>query len=61
MSDTAQPGPERPDLLARLVFDDPLERRSADDADHGWGERPADDGSVGDLARFISEKPPHHL
>ncbi|MGK5533649.1 AMP-binding protein [Streptomyces sp. URMC 129] len=61
MSDDPRPGPQRPDVLARLVFDDPLERRSADDADHGWGETPLEDGGAGDLARFLSEKPPHHL
>jgi acyl-coenzyme A synthetase/AMP-(fatty) acid ligase len=61
MSDTARPGPSTPDPLARLVFDDPLERGSADDADHGWGETPAEGGGAGDLARFLSEKPPHHL
>ncbi|WP_079031869.1 AMP-binding protein [Streptomyces specialis] len=61
MSDTARPGPSTPDPLARLVFDDPLERGSADDADHGWGESPAEGSGAGDLARFLSEKPPHHL
>ncbi|MCH0540208.1 hypothetical protein I3F58_11630 [Streptomyces sp. MUM 203J] len=45
-----------------LVFDDPLEQQSADDTDRGWGERaPAGDGSAADLARFLDEKPPHHL
>lgn len=46
---------------ARLDFDDPLERRSADDADHGWGDRPSQDASAADLARFLEEKPPHHV
>jgi hypothetical protein len=43
-----------------LVFDDPFDRPSADDTDRGWGELPtgsADD----DFARFLSQKPPHHL
>ncbi|MGI5195622.1 hypothetical protein ACQEVY_18555 [Streptomyces sp. CA-288835] len=43
-----------------LVFDDPLSRQSEDDTDRGWGERPSGD-SAGDLARFLDEKPPHHL
>jgi hypothetical protein len=43
-----------------LVFDDPLDRPSPDDADRGWG------GSIveaedDDFARFLNEKPPHHL
>lgn len=46
---------------AALIFDDPLDRRSADDSDQGWGERPAADGARGDLLRFLEEKPPHHL
>ncbi|MDV9190273.1 hypothetical protein R6L23_18995 [Streptomyces sp. SR27] len=46
----------------RLVFDDPLDRQSADDTDRGWGERPPAGGdSAADLARFLDEKPPHHL
>ncbi|MFE9096546.1 hypothetical protein [Streptomyces sp. NPDC007264] len=45
-----------------LVFDDPLSRPSSDDTDQGWGERPAQSaGSAADLARFLDEKPPHHL
>ncbi|MFI8914187.1 hypothetical protein ACIGW4_21575 [Streptomyces sp. NPDC053513] len=45
-----------------LVFDDPLDRQSADDTDRGWGERPPAGGdSAADLARFLDEKPPHHL
>ncbi|MEV5979164.1 hypothetical protein [Streptomyces sp. NPDC052114] len=45
-----------------LVFDDPLSQQSSDDTDRGWGER-ADTGgdSAADLARFLDEKPPHHL
>ncbi|GAA2502668.1 hypothetical protein ACFW9F_13395 [Streptomyces sp. NPDC059506] len=54
-SSTSEPARPRP----ALVFDDPLERQSTDDTDLGWGERAnrADD----DLARFLDEKPPHHL
>ncbi|MGQ4515080.1 hypothetical protein [Streptomyces sp. DW26H14] len=45
-----------------LVFDDPLDQRSADDTDDGWGERPAvKSGTPADLARFLDEKPPHHI
>ncbi|MFJ9811568.1 hypothetical protein ACIRTB_25435 [Streptomyces sp. NPDC101158] len=56
-SDTANPEP-RP----ALIFDDPLDRQSADDTDRGWGERPPTGGdSAADLARFLDEKPPHHL
>ncbi|WP_329457372.1 hypothetical protein [Streptomyces sp. NBC_01497] len=45
-----------------LVFDDPLDQRSADDSDDGWGERPAvNSGTAADLARFLDEKPPHHI
>ncbi|UFQ16185.1 MULTISPECIES: hypothetical protein [Streptomyces] len=46
-----------------LVFDDPLSQQSADDADRGWGERAETGGSssAADLARFLDEKPPHHL
>ncbi|KAA0912268.1 MULTISPECIES: hypothetical protein [Streptomyces] len=43
-----------------LIFDDPLSRPSADDTDRGWGERPTGDGAA-DLARFLDEKPPHHI
>ncbi|MFI0937879.1 hypothetical protein [Streptomyces sp. NPDC021020] len=43
-----------------LVFDDPFDRPSTDDTDRGWGELPA--GSADDdFARFLSQKPPHHL
>ncbi|MET8753754.1 hypothetical protein ACFXPI_32675 [Streptomyces sp. NPDC059104] len=45
----------------RLVFDDPLDRQSSDDTDRGWGERPPAGGSAADLARFLDEKPPHHI
>lgn len=45
-----------------LVFDDPLDQQSSDDTDRGWGERPATGAdSAADLARFLDEKPPHHI
>ena len=44
-----------------LIFDDPLDQQSADDTDRGWGERPSGGDSAADLARFLDEKPPHHL
>ncbi|MEU2547524.1 hypothetical protein ABZ618_19180 [Streptomyces roseolus] len=44
-----------------IVFDDPLDVQSADDTDRGWGERPPAGGGAADLARFLDEKPPHHL
>ncbi|WP_432249156.1 hypothetical protein ACRAR1_17825 [Streptomyces sanyensis] len=52
-----QPGPQSP----ALVFDDPLDQQSADDTDRGWGERPLGGGSAAELARFLDEKPPHHI
>ena len=57
-----EPRDPKPDPKDALVFDDPLSRPAADDTDRGWGERPtpAGDSSV-DLARFLDEKPPHHL
>ncbi|MGP3922457.1 MULTISPECIES: hypothetical protein [unclassified Streptomyces] len=62
------PTPERPesadgpaDPAARLDFDDPLGRQSTDDTDRGWGERPSAGDSAADLARFLDEKPPHHI
>ncbi|MBB5120016.1 hypothetical protein AF335_23255 [Streptomyces eurocidicus] len=60
MSDTApQPAPRpRP---AALIFDDPLSQQSSDDTDHGWGDRPSGGGGAADLARFLDEKPPHHV
>jgi hypothetical protein len=44
-----------------LIFDDPLDRPSHDDTDAAWGDRPTPAGSAADLARFLDEKPPHHL
>ncbi|MFE9248724.1 hypothetical protein [Streptomyces sp. NPDC007088] len=47
---------------AALDFADPLSGRSADDSDRGWGERPTPStASAADLARFLDEKPPHHI
>ncbi|WP_187405671.1 hypothetical protein [Streptomyces sp. WAC05950] len=40
---------------------DPLDRQSSDDTDRGWGERPPTAGGAADLARFLDEKPPHHI
>lgn len=57
-----QPAPATAPAQNSLVFDDPLDQPSDDDADSGWGERPsAADGAHADLSRFLDEKPPHHL
>ncbi|MER6840446.1 hypothetical protein [Streptomyces platensis] len=56
---TVRPAAPRP--AAKLIFDDPLSQQSSDDTDRGWGERPAGGDSAADLARFLDEKPPHHL
>ncbi|MEU3458598.1 hypothetical protein ABZ721_01405 [Streptomyces sp. NPDC006733] len=55
-----RPGKPRRDPAAALVFDDPLSRPSSDDTDRGWGDRPSGGGGD-DLARFLDEKPPHHI
>lgn len=56
------PPAEPRDPKEALNFDDPLSQQSSDDSDAGWGERPAASGdSAADLARFLDEKPPHHL
>ncbi|WP_328377390.1 hypothetical protein OG372_14190 [Streptomyces sp. NBC_01020] len=47
--------------VSKLVFDDPLDQQSPDDTDHGWGDRPSGGSSASDLARFLDEKPPHHI
>ncbi|MFF5704544.1 hypothetical protein ACFY7H_18875 [Streptomyces sp. NPDC012794] len=67
-SDPQSPKPEagakpetKPKPRPKLVFDDPLDQQSSDDTDRGWGERPPAGGSTGDLARFLDEKPPHHI
>ncbi|MFJ7329389.1 hypothetical protein ACIQVN_24510 [Streptomyces cyaneofuscatus] len=44
-----------------LIFDDPLDQQSSDDTDRGWGERPSGGSGAADLARFLDEKPPHHI
>ncbi|WP_228984290.1 hypothetical protein [Streptomyces sp. DH12] len=68
MSTAPAPGPRdaenqpAPKKKPALIFDDPLDQQSADDTDRGWGERaPGGDGGAADLARFLDEKPPHHL
>ncbi|MFF3753042.1 hypothetical protein ACFYYH_21665 [Streptomyces sp. NPDC002018] len=56
------PPPRSPRPHPALIFDDPLDQQSSDDTDGGWGERPAGSGdSAADLARFLDEKPPHHI
>ncbi|GAB2835653.1 hypothetical protein [Streptomyces daliensis] len=59
---------EPADPAAALIFDDPLSLPSSDDTDRGWGDRPSggtgasgDAGAAADLARFLDEKPPHHI
>ncbi|MER5491259.1 hypothetical protein ACSMX9_17685 [Streptomyces sp. LE64] len=45
-----------------LIFEDPLAQQSSDDTDRGWGEQSTAVGEgASDLARFLDEKPPHHL
>ncbi|WP_190133388.1 hypothetical protein [Streptomyces mashuensis] len=64
MSTAPKPRAPRPRTKpsAALIFDDPLSQQSSDDTDRGWGDRPAPrDGDSADLARFLDEKPPHHL
>ncbi|MFE5491830.1 hypothetical protein ACFQ8S_19395 [Streptomyces virginiae] len=58
-----RPAPEarQPRPKPRIDFDDPLDQQSSDDTDRGWGERPPTGGSAADLARFLDEKPPHHI
>lgn len=66
MHTSPQPPGDR-DPAAALDFGDPLSVRSSDDTDHGWGEGTSGPGGGGaggtaaDLARFLDEKPPHHL
>ncbi|MFH8517529.1 hypothetical protein ACH4CE_21020 [Streptomyces gelaticus] len=69
MSTAPAPGPrdskpspsDRPKPKPALIFDDPLDQQSSDDTDRGWGERAPAGGSAADLARFLDEKPPHHI
>ncbi|MFI6350632.1 hypothetical protein [Streptomyces sp. NPDC050560] len=60
-AETPTEGPSGTAPRDAIVFDDPLTRRSSDDTDHGWGERSASGDAAADLARFLDEKPPHHL
>lgn len=60
----SKPGPPdrpKPKSKPALVFDDPLDQQSSDDTDRGWGERSPSGGSAADLARFLDDKPPHHI
>ncbi|MER6996899.1 hypothetical protein [Streptomyces sp. NPDC000410] len=60
--DTKEPRQQPLPATPALIFEDPLDQQSSDDTDRGWGERPAASGdSAADLARFLDEKPPHHL
>ncbi|TXS01505.1 hypothetical protein EAO73_25410 [Streptomyces sp. col6] len=59
--DAEPPTPDRPRPKPALVFDDPLDQQSTDDTDQGWGERAPSGGGAADLARFLDEKPPHHI
>ncbi|MFJ3635593.1 hypothetical protein [Streptomyces sp. NPDC090112] len=70
MSSTPATGPQSPRPASaerpprpkpRIDFDDPLDQQSSDDTDRGWGERPPAGGGAADLARFLDEKPPHHI
>ncbi|MEU4210191.1 hypothetical protein AB0F13_09380 [Streptomyces sp. NPDC026206] len=63
MSTAPEPRAPRRDPATALIFDDPLAQQSSDDTDRGWGDRPASGGSdsAADLARFLDEKPPHHI
>lgn len=60
-----QPPKPKPNQSAQpkpaLFFDDPLDQQSPDDTDQGWGERAPSGSSAADLARFLDEKPPHHI
>ncbi|MER5550262.1 hypothetical protein ABT001_00980 [Streptomyces sp. NPDC002793] len=58
---SSQPAQEPRPKPPALVFDDPLDRQSSDDTDQGWGERAPAGGGAADLARFLDEKPPHHV
>ncbi|MFD9068712.1 hypothetical protein [Streptomyces lasiicapitis] len=58
----AEPRPAAKKPASALIFDDPLAQQSSDDTDRGWGERPTTAAdSAADLARFLDEKPPHHI
>jgi hypothetical protein len=56
-----RPSPEQREPKAALIFDDPVDQQSSDDAT-GMGRAPGLHGdSAADLRRFLDEKPPHHL
>jgi hypothetical protein len=55
------PPQPRPKAPVALVFDDPFDRQSSDDTDEAWGDRPSVQSNVAELARFLDEKPPHHI
>ncbi|MFD6424448.1 hypothetical protein [Streptomyces sp. NPDC060198] len=57
----ARPKPEQATPRPKLDFGDPLDQQSSDDTDQGWGGRPSAGGGAADLARFLDEKPPHHI
>ena len=60
MTSASAPAPRDP--KDAIVFDDPLAQQSSDEMDQGWGDGPwITGGSAADLARFLDEKPPHHL
>ncbi|MFD7550612.1 hypothetical protein ACFV0R_08070 [Streptomyces sp. NPDC059578] len=59
---STRPASEPRDPRPALIFDDPLSQPAPDDSDRGWGGAPASSGdAASDLARFLDEKPPHHL
>jgi hypothetical protein len=59
---STRPASEPRDPRPALIFDDPLSQPAPDDSDRGWGDAPTSSGdAVADLARFLDEKPPHHL
>ncbi|MCZ7414778.1 MULTISPECIES: hypothetical protein [unclassified Streptomyces] len=60
--DGTEPGAPS-DPAAALDFGDPLSRPGTDDTDHGWGGSPSATtaDAAADLARFLDEKPPHHI
>ncbi|MFD5552424.1 hypothetical protein ACFWIA_01120 [Streptomyces sp. NPDC127068] len=60
---STRPASEPRDPRPALIFDDPLSQPAPDDSDRGWGDAPASSGdaAASDLARFLDEKPPHHL
>ncbi|BBA97834.1 hypothetical protein RVR_3771 [Actinacidiphila reveromycinica] len=59
-SDAPTPRGASVSVGAGIVFDDPLDRLSADDTDRGWGDVPSNSADD-DFTRFLNEKPPHHI